>query len=692
MPLREVASLEPVWQSSHIIRRNGVRTITIGTDTQDGLLPSALLERVKPQVEGLVLPAGYSLAWGGEIEGQQESFGPMTVALGVSMVIIFLLLLFQFRHVSNVLIVMASIPLSLFGALLGLIVTNNPFGFTAFLGLISLTGVVVRNGIILVEFIEERRAHGVAMQDAALEAGKRRLRPIFLTSVAAAVGVLPMILSGSAMWAPLGSVIALGILFSMVFTLIFVPVLYVLVHRRTEKAPSFAPEMALAHPAGAAVIALLLAAVPLSGQAAPTVSLSLTEAVQRAQQQSVALEALRSKVVEQEAKTTGMRASYFPQLSVQANYLQNSATQNILIPSGALGNLPQLGGAFPPADVSIEQGGAGLFINRVTLAQPLTQLFKIRQGVGVAEADEAVARGELERITGDVTIGVLKLYAGILIAERQRGASEARIATAEERTTNMRVAAASGNALEVASLEARVSALQARQKLLEVESQLGDLQYQLADLLGYQPGTRFTLAPPVPEEVNLLPVEQFVETAMRENAEVLEARGTLAKAEHGVSAARAEYIPNVGLAVTHLYQSSVPFFPKSSFGLAVQLDWAIWDWGKRGAVVGERRAQRAQAESNVRRIEGKVRGEVEKAYRQVAQANTMRLLAREASALRQEAARLQGGQQRAGFALQTQALSASADALQGDVDLLAAEFGYLIAVAELNRVVGSSTP
>ncbi|MEX2283048.1 MAG: efflux RND transporter permease subunit [Gemmatimonadota bacterium] len=240
-PLREVATLEPVWQSSHIIRRNGVRTITVGTDVVDGMFPSELLKRVKKQVEAVPLPAGYTMKWGGEFEGQQDSFGPMTIALGISMLIIFMLLLFQFRRMSDVLVVMSSIPLSLFGALLGLIVTGNPFGFTAFLGLISLSGVVVRNGIILLEYIYERRAHGVDLEVAALEAGKRRLRPIFLTSVSAAVGVLPMILSGSAMWAPLGAVIALGILCSMVFTLIFVPVLYVLVHQKEARKAAVAP-------------------------------------------------------------------------------------------------------------------------------------------------------------------------------------------------------------------------------------------------------------------------------------------------------------------------------------------------------------------------------------------------------------------------------------------------------------------
>jgi multidrug efflux pump subunit AcrB len=235
VPLREVAALEPTWRPSHIVRRNGIRTLTVGAYTEAGLLPSVLLSRLQPRVEAEPLPPGYQLAWGGEVANQAETFGPMTVALMVSLVIIFLIILLQFRNLIHTLIIMASIPLSLFGAILGLILTGNPFGFTAFLGLISLSGLVVRNAIILLEFIHERMAAGMPLEMAALEAGKRRLRPIFLTSISAAVGVLPMILSGSTMWAPLGSVIAVGVLCSMGFTLIVIPVLYVVGSRDTRR-------------------------------------------------------------------------------------------------------------------------------------------------------------------------------------------------------------------------------------------------------------------------------------------------------------------------------------------------------------------------------------------------------------------------------------------------------------------------
>jgi multidrug efflux pump subunit AcrB len=103
----------------------------------------------------------------------------------------------------------------LFGAVFGLYVTGNNFGFTAFLGFISLAGIVVRNAIILIDYINELLAEGMDIRTAAIESGKRRMRPIFLTAMAAAIGVLPMILSGSSLWSPLASVLAFGVVWSM---------------------------------------------------------------------------------------------------------------------------------------------------------------------------------------------------------------------------------------------------------------------------------------------------------------------------------------------------------------------------------------------------------------------------------------------------------------------------------------------
>jgi multidrug efflux pump subunit AcrB len=235
MPLRQVAELAPDWEPSRIVRRNGIRTLTVRGFAHKGVLPSKILKAAQPRLAALPLPPGYRIAYGGEAENQKDTFGEMVRALEVSLLAIYLILLFQFRSTWEPLIVMASIPLALLGAAVGLLVTRNPFGFTAFVGVASLSGIVVRNAIILVDYINERLKHGVALEQAALEAGERRLRPIFLTTMAAAAGVVPMIVSGSSLWSPLASVIAVGLLFSMFFTLVVVPVLFVLAKEAATK-------------------------------------------------------------------------------------------------------------------------------------------------------------------------------------------------------------------------------------------------------------------------------------------------------------------------------------------------------------------------------------------------------------------------------------------------------------------------
>ena len=113
--------------------------------------------------------------YGGELENQNDTFPEMVNALLISSIAIYLILMFQFRSVVDPLVVMAAIPLGLLGASVGLMVTNNPFGFTGFLGIVSLGGVVVRNSIILVDYIRDRMEEGVAIEEAAIEAGERRL-------------------------------------------------------------------------------------------------------------------------------------------------------------------------------------------------------------------------------------------------------------------------------------------------------------------------------------------------------------------------------------------------------------------------------------------------------------------------------------------------------------------------------------
>ncbi|MBI4885959.1 MAG: efflux RND transporter permease subunit [Acidobacteria bacterium] len=231
VPVEEVVRIQPDWNEEAIVHRNGVRTLTVRVDVGPGTLASDVERKLDRAIEAMGPTPGIRIGWGGEREGTVENYTPMSISMAASVAIIYLILLFEFGRHRLVLLVMVTMPLALFGAVLGLMLTGNAFGFTSFLGVISLMGIVVRNGIILVGYAEELRAQGMSSRDAALAAGMRRMRPIVLTSAAAAVGVVPMILSGSTLWGPLGAVTFFGLIFSTLLTLIVLPVAYWLMAR-----------------------------------------------------------------------------------------------------------------------------------------------------------------------------------------------------------------------------------------------------------------------------------------------------------------------------------------------------------------------------------------------------------------------------------------------------------------------------
>lgn len=233
VPLRQVAELDPQWQTGRIRRRNGVRTLTVRSEAQLGRLPNEILADVRPKIEAIELPLGVTISYGGELEDQVDVLGQQSASLVTSLVLIFIVLLFQFKSILRSLLIMVSIPMSWFGGFLGLFITGNPISVTGFLGLISLSGLVVRNGIILVDYADKLLAREPTrdLREVAMEAAKRRMRPVFLTAMAAAMGVVPMIISGSPLWAPLGAVVSVGLVFGLILTLTILPILYWLVLR-----------------------------------------------------------------------------------------------------------------------------------------------------------------------------------------------------------------------------------------------------------------------------------------------------------------------------------------------------------------------------------------------------------------------------------------------------------------------------
>jgi multidrug efflux pump subunit AcrB/outer membrane protein TolC len=613
MPLNAVASLAPEWQSGRIVHRNGVRTLTVEAFADNGHLPSQVLASARKQIANISLPNGYRIEYGGEEENQNATSGEMDRDLGISLVLIFLILLFQFRTFTDPLIVMAAFPLALPGAALGLFLTGNPFGFTAFIGIISLGGLVVRNSIILIDAIHERLKAGTPLVQAALEAGERRLRPIFLTTMAAAVGVTPMIISRSSLWSPMASVIAFGLLGSMFFTLIVIPVLFVVVHeKRVIRPASMAP-------------ILLITGIALCGQAqAETRSITLDEAIQLAHNQNKMVHLAHMKVDEAKAKLTEARADYFPVVSNQTDAMHLGEKENLTIPKGALGTYPS-DGAIPGNDVSISLGKQDLILSTTTVSQPLSQLFKIHAGVGAVRADTAIARADAQHAEDEVTLNVKKIYYSLLGLQQHIHAVELRIHADKDKITEARNAVDAGAALNADVQQGEAEIADARHSLGVLQDTEDDLRVDLNDLIGVPLETEVQLSDPL-EAMNGLPdAPAVVKTsstdlsaiALEHNPEVASAHSTLDKANAGLQAARYEFIPDVSAYVEHAYQNGVPLLPESSITVGIRMNWTLSEFGKRTGKVRELKSQVAQDRENLSLTQDRVRIDVEKQLRKV---------------------------------------------------------------------------
>lgn len=228
VPLRQVSSLEYGMQTEKVRRRNQFRTITVSCMAEPGHLPSEIVSAARPQLTAFEaqLPSGYHMGIGGSEEEQVKGFKNQTVVLVISLVAIYLSLVFQFKNAIKPFVVFAAVPYGIAGGLVALWLMNTPFGFMAFLGIISLVGLIVSHIIVLFDFIEEKHAEGEPLKQAVLDAGIMRLRPVMITVLALVIALVPLALHGGPLWEPMCYAQMGGMLVATFVTLLLVPVIY----------------------------------------------------------------------------------------------------------------------------------------------------------------------------------------------------------------------------------------------------------------------------------------------------------------------------------------------------------------------------------------------------------------------------------------------------------------------------------
>lgn len=236
VPLRQIGDAHHVWAATNILHREGERCITITAELKKNILSAPLHEEFENIARTKIhIPDGVRFEVGGEPENNNEMIKPIAQGLAISVVIIFFFILFNFRQYKITLVSIAAISLCLPGALIGLFLMNRAVGLTSVFGFITLMGMIMRNEILIFEHANNLVKQGWKVKDAAYDAGKRRMVPIFLTTATTAVGVVPMIVEATNFWMPVGVTIFAGGIGALVMVVTVLPVTYWKLNEKKDK-------------------------------------------------------------------------------------------------------------------------------------------------------------------------------------------------------------------------------------------------------------------------------------------------------------------------------------------------------------------------------------------------------------------------------------------------------------------------
>ncbi len=232
IPLSNVVSAFRLeWEDPLILRRDRSRVLTVQTDPNPLSQETSgdILARVKPKIDRIALPQGYQIEWGGDAESSSEAQQGVFTSLPLGYLVMFVITVLMFSSLKNAVAIWLTVPLALIGVTPGFLLTGIPFGFMALIGLLSLSGMLIRNGIVLIDEIEQQK-QVKAQQEAIISAATSRLRPILLTAFTTVLGLAPLL--RDVFFQSMAVVIMFGLGFATILTLLVLPVIYACFHRQ----------------------------------------------------------------------------------------------------------------------------------------------------------------------------------------------------------------------------------------------------------------------------------------------------------------------------------------------------------------------------------------------------------------------------------------------------------------------------
>lgn len=370
---------------------------------------------IRAAIEKLNNTQGISFNFQGDLANQDDSFGPLALAFGAGILLMYFIMVALYNSWVHPFVVLFSIPLAVIGALLALGLTGESINIFSIFGMIMMTGLVAKNGILLVDRINQNLADGKSLANAIEESGRTRLRPILMTTIAMVLGMLPIAIgkgNGAEVKNGLAWAIMGGLTSSMFLTLVVVPVVYAIMHYLLEKLNGMRLRIAKA-----GVATLLLIGVSMAGQAQDTLKLSVNDAVQMGLKNNAAVRVAELEPLKQQARTREAWSYRLPQVNATGNYINNIQIPVVFFPS--LQPNPETGElVFGPVQ-PIRAGSRHSMTAGATATFDLINI-EATENIKLAEKNLDLSRKQIGVAQQQVTFEIKKTYNDLLYVQQQR--------------------------------------------------------------------------------------------------------------------------------------------------------------------------------------------------------------------------------------------------------------------------------
>lgn len=619
---RDIVKLDPEVGPAAIEREARRRQAKINIELSDRSLGEVTAD-VGKVMEGITMPPNFEWGFAGDVEMMQESAAAMGLALLLATAFIYIVLASQFESFLEPFLIMISLPLALVGALLAILLTGKNLGMPAMIGVVMLMGLVTKNAILLVDLTNQYVKDGLSVRDAILKAGPIRLRPILMTTIAMILGMLPSAMAtgeGSEFRSPISIATIGGLITSTLLTLVVVPVAYLLLARTVERVTAWRSTPTRVPQAVRVTGVILLVAMlgwllsattafaqtpePKPGE---VVSLTFSQALERALTSNEGLKVAKERVVETQGRVQESKANFLPQVNLGYTYMPTQRFPVIRIPAGVFGPEEQTFQAAFTRENSLQ-----LFIN-----QPIYTGGRLNSAYGITSSSLDASKLELDRTRQEIEYRVVETFYAALMNERGVAVAEEQIRLTERQLELARVRFEAGTVARLDVLQAEVELANARARRIQAKAQVDTAMQALRGVLSLPQTQKLTLQGSLDEPVVGHAREELdKELPQRPDLQAYASRRHMA--EYASSLAASEWKPSLSFTGNMQYQQdslgSLLARDNQSYAFGIQLNVPLFSAPGAAARRSVAQSQMRQAEHGLRYATDNARLELESAW------------------------------------------------------------------------------